>query len=202
MNEFKLLSQVKTTVDHTGEVYAALKHLAGREVFVGIPEENASRKDEGINSAELAYIHNNGARRKAMREEMQPKLDSGTAYPLALQAYLEERGSPLWKTPPRPFLEPVIEKHRDEIAEDMGKALKKALEGDLEGSEKALARAGSYAASKVKNYFREDNDWPELSPKTIKARAKKGKSVDFVRPLIDTGAMRQAITYTVKGKGQ
>lgn len=121
-------------------------------------------------------------------------------YPLALQAYLETHESPLWHTPPRPFLEPAIEKHRDEITEDMGEALKKALEGDQEGSNRALERAGNYAASQVKNYFREDNGWPELSEKTIKTRSKKRKNVDNVRPLIDTGAMRQAVTYIVKGK--
>ncbi|WP_371378902.1 hypothetical protein [Sporomusa aerivorans] len=165
------------------------------EVYVGIPEEEASRQSQGeINNAELAYIHTHGVRSKSMRGKMQSDLDHGMAYSKAYELYIQEHGSPLWRSVPRPIIEPAIEKHKEPIADKLKPALTAALDGDEQGARDGLEEAGMFAANKVKDYFTDpENGWKENSPKTIAA---KGSD----RPLIDTGALRQAITYVLGEK--
>jgi hypothetical protein len=165
--------------------------IGNLEVYVGIPEEEASREGE-INNAELAYIHTHGIRAGSMRAEMQPNLDNGMAYSKAYEMYIQSNGSPLWHSPPRPIIEPAIEKNKDSIADKLKPALKAGLDGDEQGARDGLEKAGMFASGKVKDYFTDpDNGWAENSPATVKT---KGSD----RPLVDTGALRQAITYVVK----
>lgn len=177
------------------------------DVYVGIPEEDSSRgdiakknhgsinrKNEKINNAELAYIHTHGIRQSSMRKEMQPAIDSGKPYSKAYEMYIQAHGSPLWQSPPRPIIEPAIEKNKDAIAEKYKPAMQAALSGDKEKAIQDLEKAGMFAANKVKDFFTDpENGWPENSPATIKA---KGSD----KPMIDTGALRQAITYVVGEK--
>jgi hypothetical protein len=162
------------------------------EVYIGIPEEQASRGDESINNAELAYIHTHGIRAASMRQEMQPAMDAGKPYSAAYEMYIQSHGSPLWQSPPRPIIEPAIKKHQNEIASELAMAAKLSLNGDREGAIRQLKAVGEYAAGEVQSYFDDpENGWPKNSPSTIKA---KGSD----RPLIDTGALRQSITHVVK----
>jgi hypothetical protein len=168
--------------------------IGNLEVHVGIPEEEASRGDEGINNAELAYSHTHGIRAGEMRKDMQPDMDAGKAYSKAYEMYVQSHGSPLWHSPPRPIIEPAIEKHKDAIADKLKPALRATLSGDAQGARDGLERVGMFAANKVKAFFTDpENGWPENSPSTVKA---KGSD----RPLVDTGALRQAVTYVVKEK--
>lgn len=167
------------------------------DVYVGIPEEEASRKgdnNEEINNAELAYIHTHGVRAKSMREEMQPEMNAGKPYSKAYEMYIKSHGSPLWQSPPRPIIEPAIEKNKDAIAEKYKPAMQAALSGDKEKAIQDLEKTGIFAANKVKAFFTDpENGWAPNSPATKKAKG-SGK------PLIDTGALRQAITYVVGEK--
>lgn len=166
--------------------------ISNLEVYVGIPEERASRGDEMINNAELAYIHTHGVRQKAMREEMQPAIDAGKPYSQAYEMYVQSHGSPLWHSPPRPIIEPTIEKHQEAIADKLKEPLKAGLDGDAQGARDGLERAGIFASNKVKDFFTDpENGWPDNSQATIDA---KGSD----RPMVDTGALRQAITHVVK----
>lgn len=161
------------------------------QVYVGIPEADSSREDEGINNAELAYIHTHGIRAGTMREDMQGDLDSGKAYSEAYQMYIQSHGSPLYQSPPRPIIEPAIEKNKDKIADKLKVAVKAGLNGNQQEAREGLEKAGMFAASKVKAYFTDpDNGWPENSEST-----KEAKGSD--KPLIDTGSLRQSITYVV-----
>ena len=184
------------------EIVQALQKLAENEALVGVPADSAERKkeegsEEGskkktINNAELAYIHTNGVRNAAMKKETDDAVQSGTPYPLALQAYIKEHGSPAYRVPPRPFLEPAIEKHLDMVEIGMKIALQEALKGG-DGVSKMEALAQTMAG-KVKDYFEEDNGWPPNSPTTIE---KKGSAV----PLVDTGALRQSIHGIIRKRG-
>jgi hypothetical protein len=166
--------------------------LGKLEVCVGIPEEEASRQGEEINNAELAYIHTHGVRAGSMREEMQPAIDAGKPYSKAYEMYVQEHGSPLWHSPPRPIIEPAIKKHQESIAEKLKPAAQAALNGNAQGAQDGLEKAGLFAANKVKDYFVDpENGWAPNTPETAKS---KGSD----RPLIDSGALRQAITYVVK----
>lgn len=173
-----------------------LAQLGNINVCVGIPEEEASRGGgkETINNAELAYIHSHGIRRESMRNEMQGDVDLGKPYSRAYELYVHEHGSPLWNSPPRPIIEPAIAKHSEEIADKLKPAILAKLSGDNQGARDEVEKAGMLAADKVKEYFTEDNGWPENSERTIK---RKGSD----RVLIDTGALRQSITYVVEDGG-
>lgn len=176
---------LKTVID-------ALLKLAEDELLVGVSADTAgSGRGEDINNAELAYIHTNGVRAAGMKAETDKAVEEGTPYPLALQAYIKEHGSPAYRVPPRPFLEPGIEKHLDLVESGMKAALQDVLDGGDGRAQRE--RLGATMAAKVQAYFQEDNGWPPNAPSTIK---KKGSA----QPLVDTGALRQSITYIIRAK--
>lgn len=188
---------VTVEVTETGEgdlkrILEALKKLSEDELLVGVSADTAgSGRGEDINNAELAFIHTNGVRSAGMKAETDKAVEEGTPYPLALQAYIKEHGSPAYRVPPRPFLEPGIEKHLDLVESGMKAALQDVLNG---GDGKAQReRLGATMAAKVQAYFQEDNGWPPNAPSTIK---KKGSA----QPLVDTGVLRQSITYIIRPK--
>ena len=186
---------VDTIFDGVPELLEALRELQSNEVMVGIPEAKSSRKKEIIRNSELLYIHTHGIRKKAMREEMQLEMDGGKQYSEVYQMYLQEHGSPLWASPPRPVLEPAIEHSKDWIAEQLGKAAQSALDGDVKGVRDGLHKAGQVAENAAKDWFTNPaNGWAPNSPETIKL---KGSN----KPLIDTDQLRKAITHVVRRKG-
>lgn len=173
-------------------ILEALKKLSEDELLVGVSADTAgSGRGEDINNAELAYIHTNGVRAAEMKAETDKAVEEGTPYPLALQAYIKEHGSPAYRVPPRPFLEPGIEKHLDLVESGMKAALQDVLDGGDGRAQRE--RLGATMAAKVQAYFQEDNGWPPNAPSTIK---KKGSA----QPLVDTGALRQSITYIIRPK--
>ena len=188
---------VTVQVTETGEgdlkrILEALKKLSEDELLVGVSADTAgSGRGEDINNAELAYIHTNGVRAAGMKAETDKAVEEGTPYPLALQAYIKEHGSPAYRVPPRPFLEPGIEKHLDLVESGMKAALLDVLDGGDGRAQRE--RLGATMAAKVQAYFQEDNGWPPNAPSTIK---KKGSA----QPLVDTGALRQSITYIIRPK--
>lgn len=186
---------VDTIFDGVPELLEALRELQSNEVMVGIPEAKSSRKKEIIRNSELLYIHTHGIRKKAMREEMQLEMDGGKQYSEVYQMYIQEHGSPLWASPPRPVLEPAIEHRKDWIAEQLGKAAQSALDGDVKGVRDGLHKAGQVAENAAKDWFTNPaNGWAPNSPETIKL---KGSN----KPLIDTDQLRKAITHVVRRKG-
>lgn len=180
-------------------ILEALKKLSEDELLVGVSADTAgSGRGEDINNAELAYIHTNGVRAAGMKAETDKAVEEGTPYPLALQAYIKEHGSPAYRVPPRPFLEPGIEKHLDMVKGGM----KAALLDVLNGGDGRVQREnlGGAIAGKVQEYFEEDNGWPPLSPKTIARRKKGPDGTASDVPLVDSGALRQSITYVIRKK--
>ena len=49
--------QIKNFVNHA----KAMKFMKDNSVYVGIPQKEASRKEEGVTNAELLFIHTNGS---------------------------------------------------------------------------------------------------------------------------------------------
>lgn len=189
----------RTTVrkDRTRELLEALKRLQKADVLVGIPESAGVHEDAQIPTAELAYIHTHGIRRKSMRKEMQPLIEQSGKYSLAYQMYIQAHGSPLWQAPPRPIIEPAIEhpENKAMIANEMAKALELIADGETTKAERQLQRVGQVASSAVRDWFEHpDNGWAPNAPYTIK---EKGSD----RPLVDTGNLRKAITYVIREKG-
>lgn len=171
-----------------------LEKLSSQKVAVGVPGNKNERKGKNgkqeIGNADLAYIHTHGIRTKAAREEMQPEINKGTPYSVAMQMYIHEHGSMAYQAPPRPIIQPAIENSKEDIAELLGNAAKDAAEDkEFEGD---LSLVGQEARDDVKDWFTNPkNGWPANAPSTIKA---KGSD----QPLIDTGALRDAISYVVR----
>ena len=192
-----------------------IKRLSSQKVCVGVPsaddldltdkqkeeikrenEKQAENKGQStkkeIGNADLVYIHTHGVRPRAAREEMQPEINKGTKYSVALQMYIHEHGSMVYQVPPRPIIEPAIKDSKEGIGEALGIAAKQAVEG--KDAHKALEDVGLYAQSKVKDWFTDPkNGWAPNAPSTI---AKKRLHSD--QPLIDTGALRDSITFVIR----
>ena len=171
------------------ELAEKIARAARTEVLVGIPRSTAMRPGDEISNAELAYIN--------------------------------EKGDPARRIPPRPFMEPGLQRCRDKVSTVMAEGVQQIAQG---GSLRSAAeRVGLICQASIRGVFT-DNDWKPLSPRTIMARAQRtvSKRKGFAdksaraqqgmlqrelarraddRPLIDTGALRQSITYVVTEGG-
>lgn len=211
---FNLLANITESMDNSNKIKQLIDDIAKKQVFVGIPEAdntvNNSEGHGGIKNAELLYIHSHGIRSKQMIDEMNvtmgiddqgmpytadynkflDQMSNGKPYSAAYQMYIQSHGSALWKSPPRPVLEPSIEHNKDAISKQLGNVAKAALSGQDPNTE--LQKAGMMAQNFARDWFTNPaNLWPPNAESTIK---QKGSD----RPLIDKGELRRAITYVVK----
>lgn len=108
-------------------------------------------------------------------------------------AYLHDRGSPANNIPARPFLEPGVEAAAEGIAQVLARAASSALAGQQNAALRGLNQAGLIAQASIQRKI-VDGPFVPLKPETVR---RKGSS----RPLIDTGQLRQAVTYVVRPKG-
>lgn len=155
---------------------ASLKELKKTSIYVGIPRgsDGDARSDGGPPNSDLGWIH--------------------------------EKGSPAAGIPPRPFLEPGVESVKGKLADRMGQAITAALKGNEAAMDAYLETAAIEAESAVKGYMHEGKFAP-LSPNTIRYRNRSRGTKDkrpgeaegtaSVQPLINTGALRDAIMAMV-----
>ena len=169
-----------------------LQQISSQKVCVGVPAENDERNGTDLSNADLVYIHTHGVRPGPVRGEMQKDINKGKKYSVALQMYIHEHGSFAYQVPARPIIEPAIENSQKDIGELLGRAAKAATEG--KDTQQALEDVGQEAQQDVQNWFTDPkNGWAANSPTTVKA---KGSD----KPLIDTGALRDAITFVIRGE--
>jgi hypothetical protein len=130
--------------DRSGTLKKLLDGISRMEVYVGIPEEKADREGGGPSNAQLAFIHTHGARAASMRREMAGEMDKGQSYSAAHQLYVSAHGSPLYRVPPRPIIEPAIEAegNKEPIAEELGAAAKAVLDRKPAEAKRHLTKAG------------------------------------------------------------
>ena len=183
------MSQSIVITDRTKAVLTSLEGLSKAVVLVGIPEANGARKDDDqgpVSNAQLGYIH--------------------------------EFGSPAANIPARPFLIPGVESAQARFTPHLRNAATAALEGDPGRMRASLHTAGAIARDEVKLTLNTAGYEP-LKDSTLRARARRaGSSIaaaaqreldsraegnppsDEVRPLVETGQMRNAITYVVTNR--
>lgn len=167
------------------KIKEGLARIEKQEVLVGIPAESPQRKDEKgpMNNATLAYIHDNG--------------------------------SPAANIPARPFMRPGIMLAKEKIANTLGAAAVRTLEGGNGQMSSALHKIGLIAQASVREVINEGVA-PPLADSTLKARARRGRKgaikelknraeglaagMGDAKPLVDTGQMRNAISYVVREK--
>lgn len=177
---------VKVRRDNIAAVVAAVRLLTSKEILVGIPGANAERREDGdpITNVELGYIH--------------------------------EFGAPEQNIPARPFLIPGIRSIRGTIIERMRKVGMTALSGNTDKVQEQLEALGTAAASAVQRKIT-DGPFEPLKESTKLARLRRMQRYQKAseskrekmrrkwlagtfKPLIDTGALRQSITFVIDEK--
>ena len=94
-------------------------------------------------------------------------------------------------TPSRPFMRDSVDKHIDAIQDFCMKQGKQVVEGKIT-AQQCLNAIGVYQEGLVQTEIR-DGEFEPNAPSTIK---KKGSD----HPLIDTGTMRQSVSYVITDK--
>lgn len=126
-----------------------------------------------------------------------PEREEDTPLSNAQIGYILDNGSPVANIPARPFLVPGVENAQDEIVEDFRSGAKAALEGSPAGVERALVRAGLRAQNSVRSKI-QDGPFEGLAQRTLADRKKRGRTGE--KPLLDTGQLRNSVTYVVRKK--
>jgi hypothetical protein len=180
----------------------ALNLLADVEVLVGFPDDGTYRKvDTGetddygkpIKSVEGADITN------------------------AALGYIHDNGSPEANIPARPFMGPALEEAQGRITSKLAQVTNAVIKKGA-GSivvEQGMHQVGLIAATAIKNKIN-DGVPPPLADSTLRKRARKGRkgaglellsrqhgiapSMDFAKPLVDTGQLRNAVTYVIRSR--
>lgn len=109
--------------------------------------------------------------------------------------YIHEFGSPKANIPGRPSLIPGVAAQEESIANHLKKAVQAAIKGDDEKVELELNAAGLIGQAGVRREIN-DGDHAALSEATIAQRLKRGRT--GTKPLIDTGQLRNSITYVIR----
>lgn len=104
--------------------------------------------------------------------------------------FIHSEGSPVNNIPPRPVIDITLKEEKSKINEKFKKIINNVLNNTNPKQE--LERLGIYVVNKIKAKFGSEELEP-LKPQTIKA---KGSD----RPLIDTGQLRNSVTYIVREK--
>jgi hypothetical protein len=204
---------VKIEVDKTLELSKSLKSINNMNVLVGVPEENTSRESGDVTNAQLVMWHTKGVKSKKMEQSGN---DEGK-YNIAQSVYITSKGSPLWKLPPRPIIEPALEAdgNKERIEEDLKLAAQAMLDDNSSEAVRALNVAGQDGVNIIKAWFEDSrNNWPPVSDKTVQSRinkryksnkkrreamkAYKSGEEGIKQILVDTGQMRSAMNYVVE----
>lgn len=109
--------------------------------------------------------------------------------------YIHEFGAPEANIPARPFLVPGVRNATDAIVKRMRDAGRAVLAGNEAAVDANLDAAGLVAQTAVKAKINEGVP-PPLKPGTLAARRRKGATGD--KPLIRTGALRDAVIYVIR----
>jgi hypothetical protein len=117
----------------------------------------------------------------------------------AALAYIHDKGAPEANIPAPPFMEPAIESKAREIRDALGKAGELALEAGPDAVDRQFHRVGAIGRDAIKAKIT-DGPFAPLKPSTIAARKRKRKSRnnEDIKPLIDTGSLRNSIDYVLK----
>lgn len=171
-----------TVQDRVEAVLSSIRDLTTQDVMIGIPDSTPGRKSGPISNAAIGYI--------------------------------QETGDPAHNLPARPFLVPGVNAIADKAATMLGNGAKKALDGDRAAGANALVKAGLLASSSVKATITAGDGFAPLALSTLEARARHGRKgaakeiasraagnapdASNARPLIDSGQLRNAVTYILR----
>ncbi len=170
--------------DKLKKIIANINSLVGQTVLVGIPQENTGRDDEDtgpMTNAALGFIH--------------------------------EYGSPANNIPARPFLMTGLRDGQNKFEPRLRKAAGAALDGNTQKMGAEMTATGLIAADSVQRKINSGTFTP-LADATLERRAARGRKgaelelqrrrdgeqpgTEFAKPLIDTGQLRNSITFVIR----
>lgn len=164
---------LKVRKDNLKKIKANLKKLSKLDLLVGVPQEEGNRD-----------------KRRDYKTKKIVK-DENIEITNAELMFIHSQGSPARNIPKRPTIEPTIEENQKTISEKFKKIAQSMLDNKSDGKEE-LEKLGIWVVNKIKARFGSD----ELAP--LKEATIKAKGSD--RPLIDTGQLRNSVTYIVRNK--
>lgn len=182
----------KISVEKTDN-FAAFKQrvqqITRMAAWVGIPEADSRMRKQTLQTMAGAVT---GQGKKSIAKRSRIAASAAQDVTNAQLLFIHSKGSRLRGIPPRPVIEPAIMApgNKEPIDKEMQFAIAAGLGGFPEERLMHLKRAGMAARNASRRWFTANNGWPPNTPSTIKA---KGSD----RPLIDTGALKNAITYVV-----
>lgn len=114
----------------------------------------------------------------------------------AALACIHDKGSLLQGIPERPIFQPAIQNALSDIKTSLRAASQSAAEGEKDQAKNHLEEAGITAMNALKNQF-QNNHWTANTPETIK---RKKNDVSSDQTLVDTGQLRNSMSYAVRDK--
>lgn len=176
------------TKDEVINVLTAIRNATKNDVLFGIPGENAGRDDSKLNNPTIGYIM--------------------------------EYGSPAQNVPARPWLYPGVFAIRDMAITKLRRAMILAIGGNSQAIDATYHNIGPKAVTAIMLRISAGLP-PPLSKRTLEARARRKQgtgvgirkgatkelasrkagnapSVEFAKPLIDTGGLTGSITYVIR----
>lgn len=172
-----MTAEVKVTMtkDRVGVMLKAVESLTKKETLVGVPSDKSDRD---------------------------PSIDEVSDPPTNAQiGYWMEYGVPDRNIPARPFLIPGVASRRDQIADVLEGGAKAALDGNKARVDQTFDRVGLIAQSAVQEKIT-DGPFVPLSEITLKRRKARTPPRMGEKPLIDSGQLRQSISYIIRDKGK
>lgn len=113
-------------------------------------------------------------------------------------AYINDRGAPELNIPARPFMVPGVERELGRITKRMRSGAVRALNGDKDAAQQTFVAVGLIAQAAIRKRI-DEGPFVPLSPVTLANRRARGRS--GTKPLIDTGQLRNAITFVIRKRG-
>lgn len=185
--------------DRSADLSMALAELTGTRVLVGFPADGDDKQGAGAIGP----------------NERQPEEGESTALNNATIGYLMNTGMPEKNVPAREFMATGIlagQKRMDSLMQQTGK---KALSGDTDAVERGYISIGLVAQSSIKNTINAGIP-PPLADSTLRARLRRHKGrkgerkelearaagaapgLENVKPLVDTGQLRNAVSFVLR----
>lgn len=186
--------------DTTTKSLASIRRLMGLDVLVGVPSSKAERDDDSpLNNAQLAYIHTYGATIQVPEHEATVGRNGGKFAPVKGAASTTTHTVPAHEVniPPRPFLEPGVMNAAPKVTQFFKRAAALAAKGEFDAARRELDKAGLVAQNEVRAVINAGIA-PPLSERTLRERRARGRTGEV--PLIDTGGLRNSITYVIRQK--
>lgn len=179
---------VRQVADMTASIRKALTALTEKDVFIGVPAENAAPRQGGINNAELSYLHEYGA--PAAGIPARPHLLPGVED-------IRDEAAGLLKGAAKQALEGK-EAAVEAALNKIGLLGQNAVRARFQDNDWPPLKESTLAAAPLKK----DDEGNVIRNKQGEAvRGKSRREKGKLNPLLDTGQLMKSHTYVIRKKG-